>query len=79
MKTEIQKEYSALNKKAANLENKINAGLEKLSEKEIESLYAELSAVQCKLQSSRFTGQKNLNAVDCEVSIPQFAKGRNIS
>lgn len=79
MKTEIQKEFKKLSKKAIDLENNINDICNNLASGNLEKLYNDLETINCKLQSTRFAGQKNINAVDCEVHLPQFIKGRNIS
>lgn len=79
MKTEIQKEFKKLSKKAIELENMINDICNNLASGNLEKLYNDLETINCKLQSTRFAGQKNINAVDCEVYLPQFLKCRNIS
>lgn len=74
MKTEIQKEFANLNKKASAIEKKIENIISGLASGDVEKLFNELETVKCKLQSTRFVGQKNTGAVDCEISVPRFIR-----
>ena len=78
MKTELQEEFEELKKRANCIENKINNICNNLASGDLEKLYQELEAVKCKLESTRFVGQRNSNSVDCECSIPRFISKHNL-